>query len=138
MNFKEYLIGGKTYRIAIPLVWVFCLFGILLSGLTLAANDFSDKNVYYAVCPSVQPCFNNFYESKLCGVEIPSDDVLCTMKMIPPINSSGVLQPGFIGTPPPWLFMYFYEVFFGGAFIFLLINHLLFNRKFFSYGGNDL
>jgi hypothetical protein len=117
--------GSKTYRLSIILFLIiaFGLLGLVVVGVSYDTSGGSNLYVY---CPdnAVGKCFNPYYMSVGCGSSIDSSSPFCTQEYIGVGESLGVRTPFIVGN--------IYVLSFGWLILWLLINHLYFNKDFFT------
>lgn len=137
-------IGKKDYLMSKALFIFLSIFIMTIFTWAIIATQGSDTRYPYLYCPTSHAgqswnytgpdgaaysvnqakCKNPLYQSPDCGTIIPSDSEICTTEYL----ASGTS----LGTPPPFIYKYFWDFTLGGIFLFLLVNHLLFNRSFFK------
>ena len=119
-------LNSKTYRIHKFLLYFVCVLLLSISIVGLYENDWKLSNSYYSTCNDREGCINPYFGSPDClDVNSPyyATDI-CNLKNMYFGQSIGV-KPSFINK-------FTYELTFGIILLWLVVNHLLFNKGFFK------
>lgn len=116
--------GKKNYLMNKGFFFLLSFLILVTFAYALMVTNGDDSLNIFLSCPGDLNCKNPLFNSSDCGVKIPANSSYCTMPVI--------LAGSSLGSPPPFIYTYFWFIIVLEAFFVLGLNHWLFNRGFFK------
>jgi len=111
---QKYYFNKKLFIFSTVAI-LFIVIGVLI--------DYNDMEThYYMECNSKAQCFNEYYNSKSCGIDLPIDSKICTKQYFMSGESDG--------EKPPLLVTNGFEMTLIFLLVLFLFNHVMYNNKF--------